>query len=131
HGQRGRGRGHARRDLRPPPRGLRRPPAVGHVLRTRLGPIVGLVAAGVLALASSAGAGMADRIGATFVMMSDQFIKAFNPLEGLVVGVEGSTLYLDLGEGSGAQVESADRKSTRLNSSHVAISYAVFCLKKK
>src|SRR5690625_6673915 len=28
-------------------------------------------------------------------------------------------------------VKSGDRKSTRLNSSHVAISYAVFCLKKK
>src|SRR5690625_7037824 len=27
--------------------------------------------------------------------------------------------------------EILDRKSTRLNSSHVAISYAVFCLKKK
>src|SRR5437660_3204736 len=27
--------------------------------------------------------------------------------------------------------EVKDRKSTRLNSSHVAISYAVFCLKKK
>src|SRR5207253_10262503 len=27
--------------------------------------------------------------------------------------------------------EGQDRKSTRLNSSHVAISYAVFCLKKK
>src|SRR6266496_5617178 len=27
--------------------------------------------------------------------------------------------------------EPADRKSTRLNSSHVEISYAVFCLKKK
>src|SRR5207253_8987603 len=27
--------------------------------------------------------------------------------------------------------ENEDRKSTRLNSSHVAISYAVFCLKKK
>src|SRR5690625_6414318 len=27
--------------------------------------------------------------------------------------------------------ENLDRKSTRLNSSHVAISYAVFCLKKK
>src|SRR5690349_21913731 len=27
--------------------------------------------------------------------------------------------------------EGADRKSTRLNSSHVEISYAVFCLKKK
>src|SRR3712207_7079212 len=29
------------------------------------------------------------------------------------------------------QGESADRKSTRLNSSHANISYAVFCLKKK
>src|SRR5438477_2039711 len=27
--------------------------------------------------------------------------------------------------------ERADRKSTRLNSSHMSISYAVFCLKKK
>src|SRR2546426_8030345 len=27
--------------------------------------------------------------------------------------------------------ESSDRKSTRLNSSHLVISYAVFCLKKK
>src|SRR5439155_17768953 len=27
--------------------------------------------------------------------------------------------------------DTTDRKSTRLNSSHVAISYAVFCLKKK
>src|SRR2546427_1976888 len=30
-----------------------------------------------------------------------------------------------------ATAESADRKSTRLNSSHSQISYAVFCLKKK
>ena len=30
-----------------------------------------------------------------------------------------------------AKDHSADRKSTRLNSSHVVISYAVFCLKKK
>src|SRR5699024_11427867 len=28
-------------------------------------------------------------------------------------------------------VKATDRKSTRLNSSHVSISYAVFCLKKK
>src|SRR5690348_17728657 len=28
-------------------------------------------------------------------------------------------------------IERADRKSTRLNSSHPSISYAVFCLKKK
>src|SRR5204863_3150591 len=30
-----------------------------------------------------------------------------------------------------ALIEARDRKSTRLNSSHVEISYAVFCLKKK
>src|SRR5256885_12827088 len=29
------------------------------------------------------------------------------------------------------EVDRADRKSTRLNSSHLVISYAVFCLKKK
>src|SRR5690349_24588233 len=33
-----------------------------------------------------------------------------------------------MSSGSGGH---ADRKSTRLNSSHVEISYAVFCLKKK
>src|SRR5438874_10024897 len=32
---------------------------------------------------------------------------------------------------SGAYNRTLDRKSTRLNSSHVEISYAVFCLKKK
>src|SRR5690625_6230833 len=31
----------------------------------------------------------------------------------------------------GVALPPGDRKSTRLNSSHVAISYAVFCLKKK
>src|SRR5207253_5173005 len=31
----------------------------------------------------------------------------------------------------GARLRPGDRKSTRLNSSHVAISYAVFCMKKK
>src|SRR5437899_4130451 len=29
------------------------------------------------------------------------------------------------------EIQSRDRKSTRLNSSHLGISYAVFCLKKK
>src|SRR5207249_11134046 len=31
----------------------------------------------------------------------------------------------------GGETAGRDRKSTRLNSSHVSISYAVFCLKKK
>src|SRR5690625_6927076 len=41
-----------------------------------------------------------------------------------------STIH-DMLDRSGETIISIDRKSTRLNSSHVAISYAVFCLKKK
>ena len=39
----------------------------------------------------------------------------------------------ELAEGQAEQLDAAraDRKSTRLNSSHLVISYAVFCLKKK
>src|SRR5690606_40316707 len=36
-----------------------------------------------------------------------------------------------LGRFTGDLTDEVDRKSTRLNSSHVKISYAVFCLKKK
>src|SRR2546426_6567314 len=35
------------------------------------------------------------------------------------------------GNGSFTSPRTRDRKSTRLNSSHLVISYAVFCLKKK
>src|SRR5437660_4534251 len=56
-----------------------------------------------------------------------------------LVNVVGSTIaresdggiYLHAGPEIGVASTKADRKSTRLNSSHVAISYAVFCLKKK
>src|SRR5256885_5478511 len=37
----------------------------------------------------------------------------------------------DLWRQAAADVPATDRKSTRLNSSHLVISYAVFCLKKK
>src|SRR5690606_41238988 len=40
-------------------------------------------------------------------------------------------LYYRLPGGMLARLLALDRKSTRLNSSHVKISYAVFCLKKK
>lgn len=66
--------------------------------------VIGLVVLTALGSASSAAAGMADRVGATFALMVDDFIKAFSPLEGLVIGSEGSTLYLDLGDSAGAQV---------------------------
>src|SRR5690349_24787731 len=39
--------------------------------------------------------------------------------------------FLQFGKKPDIQVVNRDRKSTRLNSSHVEISYAVFCLKKK
>src|SRR5207302_10514500 len=49
------------------------------------------------------------------------FTESFVSTPGVEATVEGQvTIVLD-----------GDRKSTRLNSSHVKISYAVFCLKKK
>src|SRR5690625_5412062 len=46
-----------------------------------------------------------------------------------VIGEEGMVDAGEMGKLSYV-VTGLDRKSTRLNSSHVAISYAVFCLKK-
>src|SRR5690625_352330 len=51
------------------------------------------------------------------------------------VGTGGTTTgvsrHIRRGRGNAILSVAAERKSTRLNSSHVAISYAVFCLKKK
>src|SRR5699024_12110793 len=44
-------------------------------------------------------------------------------------GTNGRTILWPIGGSQPLAV--VDRKSTRLNSSHVSISYAVFCLKKK
>src|SRR5690554_7781459 len=52
--------------------------------------------------------------------MPVEYFEYYSLLEPYVLG------YYELGK-----TEKADRKSTRLNSSHVRISYAVFCLKKK
>src|SRR2546430_13121161 len=51
---------------------------------------------------------------------------------GDVEGITGGQHYRRQGgSGSAAPRRAGDRKSTRLNSSHSQISYAVFCLKKK
>src|SRR5690606_30732580 len=51
---------------------------------------------------------------------------------GLMKEVDGLNVYIaQLDRQLNAQQEELDRKSTRLNSSHVKNSYAVFCLKKK
>src|SRR5256885_11004607 len=49
---------------------------------------------------------------------------------GLLRGKMLSVAALRSAFGSGSEI-TIDRKSTRLNSSHLVISYAVFCLKKK
>src|SRR2546430_11977607 len=54
------------------------------------------------------------------------FVKAACPAGRYVVITDSHVAKL-----YGKQVMARDRKSTRLNSSHSQISYAVFCLKKK
>src|SRR5256885_3454603 len=66
----------------------------------------------------------------TTLFRSDHFLRAVGSLR------RGpSRVVEDLGqvaaEGRHRAREDEDRKSTRLNSSHLVISYAVFCLKKK
>src|SRR5581483_6982069 len=105
HPRRGGGRRDARRDLRAAAGGVRRPPAVGDVLTARPRRAALLLALALtLTLPVAARAGVADRIGATFSLMAAGFVKAAQPLEALVIAVDGDTLYLDAGERAGAQV---------------------------
>lgn len=60
---------------------------------------------GVLLASSIASASLADRIGATFISIGDEFIRTFQPVEGLIVSVDtDGALYVDLGETAGARV---------------------------
>src|SRR5438477_7698326 len=55
---------------------------------------------------------------------SDASFQVFNNLTFFVLSPQAGWLF-------GPDFKGIDRKSTRLNSSHMSISYAVFCLKKK
>lgn len=68
----------------------------------RLGVPVVVLAMLVLPLAP-ASAGTADRAGTTFTLMANDFVKAFTPLETIVVQVDGDTVYLDAGANTEAQ----------------------------
>src|SRR5688572_32706915 len=67
--------------------------------------------------------------------LHDALPICLDPLEGPGVRIEHARVIqpeLRRDDGQDARIVSAaDRKSTRLNSSHSQISYAVFCLKKK
>src|SRR5436853_1632233 len=61
-------------------------------------------------------------------------LRFADDLRGRCPGVHPSAQRIQLASqvpGVGGRVDARDRKSTRLNSSHLGISYAVFCLKKK
>src|SRR5690554_7416790 len=69
-----------------------------------------------------------DRLGVGLNKLSEEdptFQVHTDPDSGQTVISGMGELHLDI------IVDRLDRKSTRLNSSHVRISYAVFCLKKK
>src|SRR3712207_7238474 len=51
--------------------------------------------------------------------------------EAFAFEVDATPALVGSGMDGGVVLSDADRKSTRLNSSHANISYAVFCLKKK
>src|SRR5207253_10666538 len=80
------------------------------------------------ALPIFAGLGQRCRFGTKITVVAGQFEKRHRLLEllGLAAHFLGGRRQLFTCRGI-----LLDRKSTRLNSSHVAISYAVFCLKKK
>jgi hypothetical protein len=53
--------------------------------------------------AASAAAGIAEQVGATFGLMIQDVVTAFPAVEGLVVGVEGDRLFMDLTQKDGVQ----------------------------
>src|SRR5258708_29245125 len=57
--------------------------------------------------------------------------RAELPLDAIAIGESGDERRRGVAHGHFLGAAEADRKSTRLNSSHQIISYAVFCLKKK
>src|SRR5690554_1304168 len=75
----------------------------------------------------------ADLTGAVSVVKVDDMMKSpdNNPMKALQGRVAGMMVTSDGSPKGNATIRIRDRKSTRLNSSHVRISYAVFCLKKK
>src|SRR5438067_7817961 len=74
--------------------------------------------------------GMIIGVGAVITMVA-LGTGARTTIEERVKSAGTNMIMVNAGNFSQGGVHHEDRKSTRLNSSHVSISYAVFCLKKK
>src|SRR5690625_2130447 len=96
------------------------------------------------AAGTSAGSNIASAISESMSKAGSKLTKSITlPVAGAMTAVTGLVTALGFKrlvgmdnaraklEGMGYAGKNLDRKSTRLNSSHVASSYAVFCLKKK
>jgi len=59
------------------------------------------LALAALVVAGPAEAGIADQVGATFGLMLQEVVAAFPPIEGLVVQVDGESIYMDLSRKDG------------------------------
>src|SRR5690554_7412564 len=70
-------------------------------------------------------------IGAEVVLRLDKSETLENKVAEIGLDLPGNNLFAKKQSKTFEEAVDLDRKSTRLNSSHVRISYAVFCLKKK
>src|SRR3712207_7705766 len=67
-----------------------------------------------------------EQLGATLELVEPRRVPVDRPVRGVLAVAGGVEAVAE-----GVEHVALDRKSTRLNSSHANISYAVFCLKKK
>src|SRR5690606_41399259 len=98
-------------------------PSVTPPPSSSLSPYTTLFRSQRLSLNPSQISGVCGRLMSCLIYEHDAYVQARKKFPR-----EGKTLTTSRGK---EKVVSVDRKSTRLNSSHVKISYAVFCLKKK
>src|SRR3712207_6894139 len=101
---------------------IRRPP------RSTLFPYTTLFRSddGVTATVVDPDTGAREEIRAAFVVGCDGGSSTVRTLAGIAMRGDSHEEHFVLGD---VRIEGLDRKSTRLNSSHANISYAVFCLK--
>src|SRR5437773_9760057 len=93
----------------------------GHVIKVGLGPVlIDLMKRGFISGIAMNGAALIHDFEIALAGNTSEDVEA-----GLGEGQFG------MAEETGKYLNDIDRKSTRLNSSHITISYAVFCLKKK